>query len=224
MVSAKGHAVSGPAASPRPMLLLRAAVLWAACAIGLAVALGSVRTAGIVEALAPFMRSVMTTVVPAFAVDRLEVEHSGGQLQIVSWVHIERILPIGRRMIYEPVLNRATVTVGAFWQPLALAVATAFSWPQLMAGRVAATAAAALLSFAVTALLAPVQLIAMAYRSIYFARAADQPASVLVSLPVALESGLRIAIGLLCGILAVALTSRLLRPSARVRSPGAGRP
>ncbi|SPE23213.1 membrane hypothetical protein [Burkholderiales bacterium] len=182
-------------------------------AIALAGALIAERWGGaVVQWLLPAMHSVLQGLLPEFRIDFLDLSKVTGQANLRTQVLLMRPFWIGRHLVEPPVLATAQLTLGAFWQPIAVAIASAAA---LGGGRgkapvcaALAAAAAGVLATALSVALAPTMLAGMMIGKIYWHEASEQIIPHIVRLPRFLEEGGWLMLGLVVGaLIAAAVTT-----------------
>jgi len=180
--------------------------------------------------LLPTMQARLQDLLPEFHIAFFALTDIAGEAQLRVEAVLMRPLQIGRHVVDQLVLANASVTLGAFWQPVAAATATAAVWPSpaqrkvsvcgsqlhaspkhcstasFLAARMLALCSAFLAAAALSALLAPSVLAGLIVGDIYWHEASEQIVPHIVRLPRFLEEGgwlvLGLAIGSLCAITA----------------------
>jgi hypothetical protein len=220
--------------------------------VGIVIALGSAAAAArwgdaLVGRMLPAMQSVLQDLMPEFRISGLEVHERLGQAQIVVQALLLQPLAIGQRLVHGTVVTTAHVTLGAFWQPVATAVATAAIWPGVLlrgflpdsgAGRSRGSVLAPLLASALGAALAgclatalsvalvPAMMAGLMVGQIYWHEANDQIVPHIVRLPRFLEEGGWLMLGLVVGAvvgMAVGAGCAVFRPLGPAK-PDCGAP
>ena len=189
---------------------------------------------GAVRWLLPAMQAQLQDFLPEFRISSFLIDEAAGQPQLDAQVLLSRPLQIGHRVVDQVVLANAALTLGAFWQPVAVAIATAAVWPTKLRhalrertaavpgwrenatawARFGASALAiGLAGLAATALsvfLAPAMLAGLTMGDIFWHEAGDQIVPPIVRLPRFLEEGGWLMLGLLTGALCMGATHWLV--------------
>lgn len=171
------------------------------------------------------MQAILQDLLPQFRLPVFELQEASGQVQLHLLALLMQPLQIGHRVVSPAVVAHAQVTLGAFWQPVALAAATAAVWPRRIqqngpvpvkgvqppkgaAGgfiwivpAVLAAVIAALAATILSAFLAPSLLAGMIVGQAYWHEASDQIAPHIVRLPRFLEEGGSLMLAILVGAL-----------------------
>lgn len=113
----------------------RAVSMVGRAAIGTVIALSGAALAyqwgeATVRCLMPMMQAILQDLLPEFRLAVFELQKTSGQVQLHVLALLVRPLQIGHRVVDQPVIANAHVALGALWQPIALAVATATLWPR----------------------------------------------------------------------------------------------
>ena len=175
--------------------------------------------------LLPAMQTQLHDLLPEFRISIFAVAERAGQAQLGVQALLARPLQIGHHVVDQIVLADAAVTLGAFWQPVAVAMATAAVWPPtvrgkfgigknwsrnsagsfrpatLLAARALALCSSCLGATALSVFLAPSVLAGMIIGDIYWHEASEQIIPHIARLPRFLEEGGWLMLGLTTGSL-----------------------
>ncbi|HXY21191.1 MAG TPA: hypothetical protein VEI29_00805 [Burkholderiaceae bacterium] len=173
----------------------------------------------------PTMQARLQDLLPEFRIASFAVLEATGQMQLTAQVLLLRPLQIGHHVVDELVWANAAITLGAFWQPVAVAMATAAVWPwslrrilrirtdaapgamatrrfaTLSVARVLAVVSACVAATALSVVLAPSMLAGLIIGDIYWHEASEQIIPHIVRLPRLLEEGGWLLLGLSTGSL-----------------------
>ncbi len=168
--------------------------------------------------MAPVMRSMLQALMPEFRLPVFAVYDGFGPARLYAQAQLVRPLQIGHHLVDQPVLTTAQLTLGAFWQPVAVAIAAASALscgppsvalqgarpafrPSAALACVLAAAIAGLLATGLSVVLAPSMMAGMMMGGIYWHEASDQIIPHIVRLPRFLEEGGWLMLGLALGAL-----------------------
>jgi len=189
--------------------------------------------------LLPAMKARIQDILPEFRISFFALTEVAGQAQLRLQALLMRPLRIGHHVVDQLVLANAAVTLGAFWQPVAVATATAAMWPcasrrhlrncarpqlgafntrsfvSMFVARGLAVLLACLLTTALSVLLAPSILAGLIIGDIYWHEASEQIIPHIVRLPRFLEEGGWLMVGLTTGALCAIAAQWTLTRCAR---------
>jgi len=173
----------------------------------------------------PAMQTQLHDLLPEFRISFFAVAETPGQAQLRVQALLARPLQIGHHVVNQFVLANAAVTLGAFWQPVAVAMATAAVWPSTvrrklsidknrspnsagsyrpaiwLAARAFALCSSCLGATALSVFLVPSVLAGMIIGDIYWHEASEQIIPHIARLPRFLEEGGWLMLGLTTGSL-----------------------
>jgi len=196
--------LAAPREEPAPSRVraVSAAIVWATIGLGLTVLL-AMEGEPVARALLPWMRAAFVTSLPEFRVKAFDLVQSAGQSVLYASVELDRILSVGKRVIYVGGSVDAQLTLGGVWQTLTVGIASAAAWPQPAAKRIFSACVSAALSVLVTVWLVPARLAGLIVGEYFMRFAADQIPPAIVRLPRFLEGGGQMMVGFVAALLSV---------------------
>ncbi len=175
----------------------------------------------LVRWMLPMMKWIARSHLPEFDISTFEIREVLGQPQLYMQASLAHLLRIGRHDVHGPVWTTGHLTLGAFWQPVAAAIACGAVWPDareesrtaigsrkgwssatglvLSLTGVLAGLLAGLVATAISIFVAPSMLAGMMIGDIYWHEASDQIMPHIVRLPRFLEEGGWTMLGLTIG-------------------------
>lgn len=164
----------------------------------------------LLEAALPLTQPLILWLDDRFAVLALGIDHAQQDTVIRLRVNLAKLVFIGGRATFPDARGwlEVTTTLGAMLQPLVIAIGLAGAWPGRIATRLLRAATGAALGVAFLLIDLPLTLHAYIW-DMFHARYDPQAFSPLLAWHKFMQAGGRLGIGVLIGMLGVALGSRM---------------